>query len=225
MAISGAGAVATNIILTKTNAYVTDHSTLNSAGDVVLAASDTSTINATVATASAALAGGGMAGIGVSIGASLARNLIGHNLFGVRTPAQVRAYITNSNVTAAGALTQTATANETIKATVLSGSAAISGGLLGVAYSGSGVAAFNKIATEVKAYIENSVIDVGSAALSAADTSLIEADGGAAAVAVSFGGVGVSIAIGAALAENKISNEIEAYIINSGSVISRIGAI
>ncbi|MCP4992988.1 MAG: hypothetical protein GY934_04255, partial [Gammaproteobacteria bacterium] len=213
VAVSGAGAVATNIILTKTNAYVSD-STLDSGGNVVLSASDTSTINATVAASSVALAGGGV-GVGVSIGAAFARNLVGHTLFDQRTPAQVRAYVDNSILTVNGNLTQTATANETINATVLSGSAAISAGVVGVAVSGSGVVAVNKIATEVQSYIDGSTVDAGSVALSTNDTSQISADAGAAAVAASFGGVGVAISIGAALAENQISNEIESYINNA----------
>ena len=213
VSVSGAGAEATNIILTRTNAYVAD-STLDSADDVTLNASDTSTINAIIATSSAALAGGGV-GVGVSIGASMARNLVGHNLLDQRTPAQVRAYVSNSDITADGALTQTATADETINATVLSGSAAISAGLVGVAVSGSGVVAVNKIATEVKTFVDKSTVDAGSVELSANDTSQIKADAGAAAVAASFGGVGVAISIGVALAENQISNEIESYINNA----------
>ena len=68
--------MASNVILTKTNAYIVD-SVLNSAAGVDLDATNTSTINAVVATASAALAIGGTAGVGVSIGVALAVNLIG----------------------------------------------------------------------------------------------------------------------------------------------------
>ena len=60
VALSGAGAEATNVILTTTNAYA-ESSSLTSAGDVVLEAADTSVIDATVATASASVAVGGTA--------------------------------------------------------------------------------------------------------------------------------------------------------------------
>jgi Ca2+-binding RTX toxin-like protein len=221
--VSGAGATATNIILTRTNAYISD-STLVSAGGVTLAATDTSSITATVATASAALAGGAV-GVGVSIGASIARNLIGYDLLGIKIPAQVQAYIQNSTITATGNLTQTAMANETINATVLSGSAAISAGVVGVAVSGAGVLAINQIASDVKAFSNNSTIDAGAISLSAVDASTIEADAGAAAVSAAFGLVGVAISVGSAVAENHISNSVEAYITNSTNVITRIGDI
>ncbi|MBT7082464.1 MAG: hypothetical protein HN929_13545, partial [Chloroflexi bacterium] len=224
-AVSGAGATSTNIILTKTNAYVSG-STINSARDVVLEASDNSSITAIVASSSAALAAGALAGVGVSIGASIARNLIGHNFFDILpAPAQVQAYISNSTVTAQGVHSQTATANETISAIVFSGSAAAAAGIAGVAVSGSGVVAVNKISTDVKAYIDNSEIEAGSIALTASDTSQITADGGAAAISAAFGGVGVAISTGVAIAENRITNNIEAYITSSDSVKTDIGDI
>ncbi|MHC4336123.1 MAG: hypothetical protein ACYSUV_20600, partial [Planctomycetota bacterium] len=68
IALSGAGAEARNVILTKTNAYVED-STLISADDVILNASNTSTVTATIATGSVAV-GGGTVGVGASIGAA-----------------------------------------------------------------------------------------------------------------------------------------------------------
>ena len=217
VAVSGAGAGATNIILTKTNAYVADSkltTTGGATGTVAIAAEDSSAINAIVATTSASV-GIGAVGVGVSLGASVARNLIGYNLLDVRTPAQVQAYITHSTVTASGALSQTATTNETIRAAVLSGSAAISAGAVGVAVSGSGVLAINKIATDVKAFISNvSTVTAASVSLTADDTSSISADAGAAAITAAFGGVGVAVSIGAALAHNQIENAVEASITN-----------
>ncbi|MFB3076391.1 MAG: hypothetical protein ACE1Y4_00135, partial [Lysobacterales bacterium] len=59
VAISGAGAFAANTILTRTNAYVMDSNLVTQAsGDVVISASDTSTIDATVAAVAVAVAGG-----------------------------------------------------------------------------------------------------------------------------------------------------------------------
>jgi hypothetical protein len=93
VAFSGAGAEATNVILTKTNAYIAN-SDVTSAGDVTLTALDTSTIDATVVGVSAAVSAGLGSGA-VSIGASVAQNLIGYDLAGVKTPAQVQAYVQN----------------------------------------------------------------------------------------------------------------------------------
>ena len=60
-AISGAGAAATNTILNRTNAYVEDSilTTTALAGDVLISATDTSTIEAVVAAVAAAVGGGG----------------------------------------------------------------------------------------------------------------------------------------------------------------------
>ena len=76
IAVSGAGAVARNIILTKSNAFI-DGSDLSSAAEVDLDASSEATIRALVVSASAAVGVGGTAGIGASVGVSIARNFIG----------------------------------------------------------------------------------------------------------------------------------------------------
>src|SRR5258706_7797741 len=74
--VSAAGAEATNGILTKASAYI-DTSDIASAGNVLVTAADTDSISATVATASLAVGAAGGVGVGASIGASLAQNLIG----------------------------------------------------------------------------------------------------------------------------------------------------
>ena len=78
IAISGAGASATNYILTNTNASIENSKILN-ADAIDIDATNTSKIDAIVVAASAAI-GGGQVGVGASIGVSLARNLIGYQL-------------------------------------------------------------------------------------------------------------------------------------------------
>jgi hypothetical protein len=177
VAVSGAGAAAVNVISNTTRAYLSN-STLDSAGAITMEALDSSTINAIVATATASIAGGAT-GVGVSIGGAFAMNLIGSEL----QRAGVQAYVKNSIVEAAGPLTQTATAAETIKAAVLAGSVAIAAGGVGVGVSGTGVLAINMISADIKAFIENSDIDAGSVTLTADDTSRIMAFAGSASVA------------------------------------------
>ena len=77
IAVSGAGAQATNIILTRTNAHI-DSSVIDSAGDVTISAADTSTIKALILAVAVAV-GAGTVGVGVAIGLSLAENMIGLN--------------------------------------------------------------------------------------------------------------------------------------------------
>ena len=77
VAVSGAGAVAQNVILSRANAYG-QNSVIDSVGDVTLSATSTSTISSAVVAVSAAVGGGiGTAGVGASIGVAVARNFIG----------------------------------------------------------------------------------------------------------------------------------------------------
>src|SRR5262249_42367516 len=70
---------ATNIVLTKTNAFI-DASTVNAAGDVSAHATNSASIIATVVSASAAVGGSGEVGVGASIGVAVSRNQIGDGL-------------------------------------------------------------------------------------------------------------------------------------------------
>ena len=230
IALSGAGAEATNVISNKTGAS-SSNSRLASNNAVTLDAKDTSTIDATIVAASAAAAGGGVAGVGASIGAAVARNLIGYDSDGNKLESGVEAKISDTSVQAEGALRQSAIANQTVDAQVLAGSVAIAGGgTAGVSLSGAGVLATNKIGNTINAQIDGDGtegIDVDSVALKAADNSTIASDAGAASLAGSVGGaVGVAVAVGISLAENEISNEITASIDNADDgVITNTGDI
>ena len=100
--VSGAGAVAQNVVLSKTNAYI-DSSTVTTQGDLTIRATGTSAITATIAAVSLAI-GGGLVGGGLAIGVAVARNFIGWRLDGSSSPAEVRATIRNSAITAHGHL-------------------------------------------------------------------------------------------------------------------------
>ncbi|HZK06225.1 MAG TPA: hypothetical protein VFC82_10350 [Actinomycetaceae bacterium] len=230
--ISGAGAQAINVILTTTNAFMTS-SDVNSQADVTLAAIDTAVVTATIlATAIALAAGGGAAGI--SIGAALAQNLIGWTLDGLASPSQVRAYLLETTVEAVGTLSLVATTvpdpaaepnrpNRRIESTVLSGSVAVAGGPLGVGLGGAGAAAINRIATRIEATIDggatvNAGVRAHSVLLTAQDNSTIDANTGAAAIAVGIGALGAGGSVGVAIARNEIANQVHAGIINVGQV-------
>ena len=235
IAVSGAGAIALNVVLTETRAYIAN-SDVTSAGNVSLSAASTSEISAIIAALSAAVGVGGGVGVGVSIGISIARNFIGYDAYGNDAAGGVRAYVIDSSIDAAGTLTQTAIANQTISALVFSISAAIAaGGLAGIGASGSGVSAQNKIGQDVEASIDGdggSGADLGgisatSITLTASDTSTISALAGAASVALSLAGaVGVGISVGVALSWNTIDTTVTAFIRNAdGGVTSETGNI
>jgi hypothetical protein len=223
VAVSGAGAVAMNVILSDTNAYLKD-SNATSKGDVQIIANNTSDIAAVVGAVSMAISGGGTAGVGVSIGFSLASNYIGYHPDGSEGSAGVRAYVENASISAAGDLIQTATSAQTIDSIVFAGSAALAGGgAAGVAASGSGVSVENCINIETKAAIDGdgeTGIAVNNLSLKAVDNSTITAFAGAASIAASFGGsAGVSVSIGVSLAKNTIENKVYASILNADTLV------
>lgn len=139
----------------------------------------------------------------------------------VKNAAEVQAYILESGVNAAGELRLDAISDQTIDATVFAGSVALSGGLVGVSLSGAGASSQNRVATLVQAYIEGEGverIEASAISLKADDTSEIESYTGSVSVALAVGVVGGSVSIGIGLATNQISNDVEAYIKNVGTV-------
>ena len=217
VAVSGAGADAENIIHGNTQAFVTN-STLLSAGDVNLTATDTSAIDANIISVAAALGIGGGAGVGVAIGSSTAQNTIGYAADGETIdPSTVLAFISDSQVDARGSIALQATEEATITANIDAIAVALAGGGVGVAASGAGVGVTNRIAITVDSYISDSTgtgitTRAGDITLNASDTSNITATGLAASVAGSVGYYGGSVAIGVALSKNTITNTVEAYV-------------
>ena len=229
-ALSGGGAGAINKILGKTNAYLKD-SKITDVGDVSLTANNTSKIKANIVAVSGSIGVGADAGVAAAIGAAVATNDIGD---GTQSPFEVRAYLENTALEASGSLSQQATMLADIDAGVGAGSVAVaasSGTSLSAA--GSGVVAVNRIATSVGATISGD----GAGAIAgvrAADISLIAKDdskifskAGAAAVAIAASGnVGGALSIGASIARNAISNQVEAAIISADDgVIATKGKI
>ncbi|MBY0398013.1 MAG: hypothetical protein K2X91_16310, partial [Thermoleophilia bacterium] len=211
--VSGAGAEATNVILTKTNASVRD-SDLDSGRDIVLTAIQTATITAEILALSSA-AGGGAIGVGVAIGSATAKNFIGYTRDGVRQPVEVQAYVTNASLDAARNLEQTARSTSIITSSLDSDSVALAGGGVAVAASGAGADVNNRVSARVRSFIESTRgtgVDAGAGiTLLATDTSIVTATTRALSVAGSVGAYGGSAAIGVATAANTIRNEVEAF--------------
>ena len=83
------------------------------------------------------------------------------------SPEQVQADVSGSSVSAGGALSQTATAGQTIDAVTVAASVALAFGGGGLALTGAGASTENTIYTQVRAYISGSGatgISVGSIA-------------------------------------------------------------
>ncbi|MFM8324730.1 MAG: hypothetical protein ACKN9U_07710, partial [Pirellulaceae bacterium] len=128
-----------NVILSKVNAYGSE-SHLVSQGDVDIDAISQSAISSLVAAASVAIGGASTVGVGVSIGISIATNLIGWQPWSsTETPAQVRSYLLDSSVDADGQLSLNANSGQSIQSMVLAGSVGVgAAGAVGVSVAGSG---------------------------------------------------------------------------------------
>jgi hypothetical protein len=217
ISVSGAGALALNVIGSGTNAYIKGSTLSSVTGKVDIDAQNASSISAIVGAVSAAV-GVGSTGVGVSIGAAIAMNKIGFDLAGNPLAMTVQSYIEDSSINADGALTLDAHANQKIDAVVLAGSVAVAAGSVGVAVSGSGVFVMNQIGADVNAYIQGvnnggtDIIEAGSISIHASDDSVINNVAGAAAAAIAVGQTGVAVSIGAAVAVNEISTSVDAHI-------------
>ncbi|MAI32532.1 MAG: hypothetical protein CMM07_12785, partial [Rhodopirellula sp.] len=235
LAVSGAGAVSQNVILSKVNAFGENSILGNSdqqVGAVVIDARSDSTINSMVVAASLAIGGGGAAGVGVSIGVAIAENLVGWKASeSVQSDSsEVQAYLRQTSIHSTESVTLDAIANQKIKSVVIAGSVAIGvGGAAGLGAAGSGVDVENRIGATVRAFIDgNSTAGVIASDVSilAEDTSSIDAFALAASVAASVGGAaGLSVAIGVSLAENVITTQVEASISNAKHVTTTSGEI
>ena len=129
-------------------------------------------IQALVAAVAASVAIG-QNGVAVAVGASIALNLIGYDLFGdpditvedaedasgflIGTPnaAQVRARIVDTTIWSSGLLLLTATAAQTIDSFVAAGAVGVAGGDNGIGISVAGAFAGNRIRTTVEASVSD----------------------------------------------------------------------
>ena len=103
----------------------------------------------------------------------------------------------------------------------MAGAVAIAGGAVGVAVSGSGVYAENKIGAATEAYIDGdgTGITADNITVSAKNSSAINAIAGAASVAAAFGATGLAVSIAISLAQNDISGVVEAHISNADNLV------
>ena len=133
----------------------------------------------------------------------------------------MKAFTASTSIDAVKDYTVTATSNQTVDALVLALSVAVSGGKLGVALSGSGVYAENRVAADVLASHDGD--GTGPAAgvrapnvnFSASDTSTITADVAAATLAAAIGQTAVAISVGVSIATNTVDNHVNASIANA----------
>ncbi|WBA80116.1 hypothetical protein [Endozoicomonas sp. GU-1] len=207
ISLSGGGAYAGSTIGGSTEALV-ESSDLFSNGDVSIKATNKSDIDSTTVAVSVAVAAdSGSGSAGISIGAAITENTIGTSDDRLR----VKALLEDSALTIDGDLNIDATNDMTVDAEVGAGSAAVvvSTNGSGLAGSGSGVGATNKIYGETLAWIDNSRdVNAGKITVNAINSASITSV--AASASLAFGlapsGGSVSLAVAASVAENTIDS-------------------
>ncbi len=183
--LAGAGSIAINTITNLIDARIIGEGTISTAGTIKLTASDESLI--------VSIAGGvSVAANGKAVGAAVSYNLISN---------QVKAYIEDAVVTAAGAISD-------ILVTASSGSILVSiavGGAFAGDFALGGSLTVNSISNSLDAHIKNStLVQAGR------DVNLVAVERDTlVAVAGGFAGSSHSSAVGAALAYNYIGGSLD----------------
>jgi len=243
MAASGSGVVVLNEISTETAAYfensedgnTSDQPTNVNAGNVTVDAVDASTITAFAATMSVVVqAGGGDAGVDISLGAALAFNSIDNRtlaymLGGVQSDGAPNHDAPINVTTTAGDITITANEDATIGAYAWAAAVTVGVDASGVAVTvdGGGAAAKNTINNTTNAYATNTVlIAAGDVNVVAEETSTINAVIITAAVSVSVSGaVTVAPVVGISVAINNLGVDEDPsadYLLSSSSFPSQV---
>jgi hypothetical protein len=201
-----AGSVAVNRIYGETEAYIDGGTVVSGVTDLVVEASDTSSIVAVAG----ALAYGGKAGVG----AGVAVNII---------DGSAQAFVADSDVAASGGLTLLAKSDSDIFA--ISAAVGIGKGSMAAGIS----VTVNLVSNETSAWIsgkrtEDGVETDGAVSISATDESDITAIAGGVAIAAGKGpkkdNATWGATLGAAIAVNDISNTVEALVLDAAAVRS-----
>ena len=200
-----------NTIGNVTQAFINQNSTVTTThGDVLINATDSSSIEADGGGASLAGAGGQGGGVAVAIGAGVAVNTISN---------VTNAYVDDATVNSAGKVTVAATSTSQIFVVALGVAIAVSGGAgFGISASGSGASATNTIKNKIATYVTHGAKVSAAAAgldavsLTALDDSSIRSHAYSASVAVGIAPVGVALAAGVIVADNEIANMVQSYV-------------
>ncbi|MFM7568331.1 MAG: Ig-like domain-containing protein, partial [Betaproteobacteria bacterium] len=202
--VSGSGVWAENYIGTRLTAGIAtldeprERVNTVEAGSISVRAVDASTIDAWAGAVSVAAALGLGNGVAVSIGVTLARNVI---------DGVVSAGIDGAQIESAGDIAVAAQSDYTIDAFALAASAAIGLGVgNGIGVSGAGASALNVIVGDAFAIVEDSAMAAGgTVSVDAQSTSLIRSTIISASVGVGAGGgVGIGASVGVSIARNYV---------------------
>ncbi|HND53193.1 MAG TPA: hypothetical protein PLV92_12375, partial [Pirellulaceae bacterium] len=215
-----------NVILTDTVAYV-DHSVVTTSGDVDVQSVDNSLIDALVIAASFSASVGGVAGVGASIGVSLARNFIGWNPNATTnydySTDDKPASITKGKRVRVARGARAGDIYEYVGSSPIVGPNEPNGNYLLTQDYGNRklwkLVNFERESALVAAYSHDSSINAtGALNISAKSTQKLESEVFAGAVAVAGGGAaGVGLSGAGANSENRVAIDVQAYVDGDGN--------
>lgn len=215
-AFAGSGSGSGNTITNTIEASIANDSTVTTAngGNALVKALDHSKITAGAGALGVSIAGGTVAAAALSVAASIVISNITN---------EVKAYIDNATVTAAGKVDVDAISTAEITAVAVGASASVAWstdiyGNASAALAGAGAQATNTIRNTVQAYVQNGAhvsgttitISATDTPTSADDTPPIEAIAVGGTVSVEVSMFGLTIGVGVALAKNDVSNTVKA---------------
>lgn len=215
---AGAGAHAANTTTNSVEASIRS-AEVSAGGDILVDATDTSAISATLVSAAVGVSGSGTVAASVSIAVTVAENDIGSTLL---------ATIDSSEVTSTGGTVDVSAYSEAEILAIGVAAAISAGGAGGVSIqgAGSGVVGFNTITNTIEASIVGSTVTAaGDVTVDAEDHSHILAELLAASIGAGGAGtVSVNVAISATVADNNIGGSLLATI-NDSTVNTTGGAV
>ena len=201
--ISLAGSVSLGKITNSVEALVRNSSVVytGSGFDLVVRATDTSSISGDAGSGSLAVGAGSGPGVAVSGAGSIGINEIANI---------VRASVSDSHVVIGGDLLVEAISEASVSVVAVAISGAVGAGSAGIGVSGAGAVALNEIANTVEASLVNADVDptgpLSAVTVNAEDRSTVTADGGGVALSVGAGSTGVGVAAGGTIADNRIGS-------------------
>jgi hypothetical protein len=199
------GIIATNLVLSKSNAFITDGQITTTAGDLILDAQNTSSIEAINNSSTST----GDQGVGVSVAFNTigweAQNILFQTIdaiigtdIGNEQPAQVKAYIKNSDLSIAGNLSLNATSKANLTASTTNATESKASALVNASgMAVSGVIASNMVSSTADAYISSvdNTIDVsGAITISSIDDASIVSTNLMKAISITKNDGGASLA-------------------------------
>ena len=209
----GAGSTVTNSLANQIRAYVTTEATISTTNgaDLLIAATDQSTVTASSGIGNLAISGGEFAG-SLGVGVVLATNEVTNT---------VEAYISDATVTVHGDVTVAASSTANATATTVFVTVGVSvSPTAAISAQGDGANSTNQFSKTVQAYLADgatvTTTGTGQVEVTSTDTSNQTATAGGGGAGIDFASsAAANVAVGVVETNNQVTNTVAAYIDNA----------